>query len=92
MAAAAVHEENHRLGVVEDRVILGPATGDENRLNTWNFAQTLGEQFAAGVEFMIPWTVTRPTRDKDDFGRVRRGFREKRRRELQTDKTEDEAA
>ena len=33
VAAAAVHEEDERAGTVEDRLVLGPAAGDDHRLD-----------------------------------------------------------
>ena len=33
VAAAAVHEEDERAGAVEDRLVLGPAAGDDHRLD-----------------------------------------------------------
>ena len=55
---------------IEDRLILGPAAGDEDRLDARHLGQALGQQLAAGVELVVARPVAGPAGDQDDLGRV----------------------
>ncbi len=70
MLAAAVHEEDERAGAVEDGLILGPAAGDDDRLDAGDLAEALGEQLAAGVELVLARPVAGPAGDQYDLGGV----------------------
>ena len=51
-------------------LVLGPAAGDDHRLDTGHLRQALGQQLAAGVELVLARAVAGLAGDQDDLGRV----------------------
>ena len=68
VAAAAIHEEDDRFGILEGLRVFRPAVAGHDRKDAWRLLEQFHQQGAAREELVFSRPVTLVTRDQDDLG------------------------
>ena len=66
MPTSAVSKENHAVGIIEGRIVFGPAVAHNTDLQAVNRGERLFQEIAARIEFVVPGAVALDTRDQID--------------------------
>ncbi len=88
MSPATVHEEHDRIGLIENRLVLGPTVEHKLNVDVGDILQAFGQQLHAGIEFMHAGRVRRLSRDQDDLSCLGDGRNRDEHRADQQDKRE----